>query len=126
MYQGQKIDEQTHTGLDLASLAHADVPAANSGVVVFADFLGIYGKLVVVDHGMGLMSLYSHLSGIGVKVGDEVHKGQVLGRTGTTGLAAGDHLHFGMLVHGIEVQPLEWLDPKWIRDNVTKRMTAVK
>jgi hypothetical protein len=126
MYQGQKIDEQTHTGLDLASLARADVPAANSGVVVFADFLGIYGKLVVVDHGMGLMSLYSHLSGIGVNVGDEVKKGQVLGRTGTTGLAVGDHLHFGILMHGIEVQPLEWLDPKWIRDNVTSRMTTAK
>ena len=124
MYQGQKIDEQSHTGLDLASLIHADVPAANNGIVVFSDFLGIYGKLVVVDHGMGLMSLYSHLSDIAVQTGEEVKKGQILGQTGTTGLALGDHLHFGILVHGLEVQPLEWLDPKWIRDNVLGRMTV--
>ncbi len=126
MYQGQKIDEQTHMGLDLASLTHADVPASNDGVVIFADFLGIYGNLVVVDHGMGLMSLYSHLSNIGTNVGTEVKKGQIIGQTGTTGLAVGDHLHFGILMHGIEVQPLEWLDPKWIRDNVTSRMKPAK
>ena len=122
MYQGQKIDEQTHMGLDLASLAHADIPAANNGMVVFAEFLGIFGNLVVVDHGQGLMSLYSHMSKIDVSVGDVVQKGQVLGQTGTTGLAAGDHLHFGMLMQGLEVQPLEWLDPKWIRNNITGRM----
>ncbi|MDR2696732.1 MAG: M23 family metallopeptidase [Deltaproteobacteria bacterium] len=122
MYQGQKIDEQTHMGLDLASLSHADIPAANDGVVVFTEFLGIYGNTVIVDHGQGLMSLYSHLSTIGVSVGSAVRKGHVLGQTGTTGLAVGDHLHFGMLLQGIEVQPLEWLDPKWIRDNITGRM----
>jgi len=120
-YQGQKVDEQTHMGLDLASLSHADIPAANNGIVVFCDFLGIYGNTVVVDHGQGLMSLYSHLSNIGVSVGDVVQKGQRLGQTGTTGLAVGDHLHFGILMQGIEVQPLEWLDPKWIRDNIEGR-----
>ncbi|MCL2123819.1 MAG: M23 family metallopeptidase, partial [Desulfovibrionaceae bacterium] len=124
MYQSQKIDEQTHMGLDLASLPHADIPAANDGIVVFAEFLGIYGNAVVVDHGQGLMSLYSHLSRIGVSVGDRVRKGQILGQTGVTGLAAGDHLHFGMLMQGLEVQPLEWLDPKWIRDNIVGRMKA--
>ena len=121
MYQGQKIDEQTHKGLDLASLTHADIPSANDGIVVFAEFLGIYGNAVVVDHGQGLMSLYSHMSEIGVSVGNTVRKGQILGQTGTTGLAVGDHLHFGMLVQGLEVQPLEWLDPKWIRDNIIGR-----
>ena len=122
MYQGQKIDEQTHMGLDLASLPHADIPAANDGVVIFTEFLGIYGNAVVVDHGQGLMSLYSHLSKTGVSVGDVVRKGEILGQTGTTGLAVGDHLHFGMLMQGLEVQPLEWLDPRWIRDNIAGRM----
>jgi murein DD-endopeptidase MepM/ murein hydrolase activator NlpD len=122
MYQGQKIDEQTHMGLDLASVLNADIPAANDGIVVFAEFLGIYGNAVVVDHGQGLMSLYSHLSKTGVLVGDVVRKGQILGQTGTTGLAVGDHLQFGMLVQGLEVQPLEWLDPKWIRDTILGRM----
>lgn len=122
MYQGQKIDEQTHMGLDLASLAHADIPAANDGVVIYAGFLGIYGNLVVIDHGMGLMSLYSHLSNISVVDGESMKKGQILGQTGTTGLAVGDHVHFGILMHGLEVQPLEWMDSKWIRDNVISRM----
>ena len=122
MYQGQKIDEQTHMGLDLASLPRADIPAANDGIVVFAEFLGIYGNTVVVDHGQGLMSLYSHMSAMGASVGDVVRKGHILGQTGVTGLAIGDHLHFGMLVQGLEVQPLEWLDPRWIRDNIAGRM----
>lgn len=122
VYQGKVIDSQWHMGFDLASLAHADIPAANNGRVVFTGSLGIYGNLVVVDHGMGLMSLYSHLSNIQVKVGDNVKKGDTLGQTGTTGMAFGDHLHFGMLVGGVEVTPLEWFDPKWIKDNVTSRM----
>ena len=121
-YQGQRVDEQTHMGLDLASLTHADVPAANDGKVVFADFMGIHGNIVVLDHGMGLMSFYSHLSNIAVQLDDLLKKGQILGQTGTSGMAFGDHLHFGMLMHGFEVQPLEWLDPKWITNNVTNRM----
>jgi murein DD-endopeptidase MepM/ murein hydrolase activator NlpD len=122
MYQGQKIDEQTHMGLDLASLPHADIPAANDGIVVFAEFFGIYGNAVIVDHGQGLMSLYSHMNTMDVSVGHVVRKGQILGQTGTTGLAVGDHLHFGILMQGVEVQPLEWLDPKWIREKVVERM----
>lgn len=122
VYGGKVVDEQTHLGLDLASLAMAAIPAANSGRVVFAGDLGIYGQLVVVDHGLGLMSLYSHMSEIAVPRGAEVKKGDVLGRTGTTGMAGGDHLHFGMLVSGVQVQPLEWLDPHWIKDNIMGRL----
>ena len=121
-HHGKTIDEQIHMGLDLASLPKADIPAANDGIVAFADFLGIYGNTVIVDHGQGLMSLYSHMSKMHVVVGEVVRKEQVLGQTGTTGLAAGDHLHFGMLLWGLEVQPMEWLDSKWIRDNIAGRM----
>lgn len=126
MYQGQKVDDQYHLGFDLASLQHADVPAANNGRVVFGGNLGIYGNVVIVDHGMGLMSLYSHLSDITVTAGTTVQKGDLVGHTGTTGMAFGDHLHFGMLVGGVEVTPLEWLDPKWIRDNVTGRLNPAQ
>ena len=111
-------------GQDLASVAHAPIPAANDGKVVFAEPLGIFGNLVVIDHGLGLMSLYSHLSEIHVKVGDVVQKGAIIAKTGSTGLAFGDHLHFGILVGGVEVTPLEWLDPKWIKDNITGRLNA--
>jgi murein DD-endopeptidase MepM/ murein hydrolase activator NlpD len=120
-FDGKKVDHQTHLGLDLASLAASPVPAANSGTVVFASELGIYGQCVIIDHGLGLQSLYSHLSSIGVTAGAKVSKGQIIGRTGATGMAGGDHLHFGILLNGIEVAPLEWLDQHWITDNFTTK-----
>lgn len=122
LYNGQKVDTQTHLGLDFASLAMAEVPAANGGRVVFAGHLGIYGNLVVVDHGLGLQTLYSHLSEIAATVGQHLKKGDVIGRTGATGMAGGDHLHFGVTVSGVQVQPVEWLDAHWIADNVTTRL----
>lgn len=114
--------EATHLGLDLASTARSPVPAGNNGTVVFADYLGIYGNLVVIDHGLGLQSLYSHLSEISVSVGQNVARGEIIGRTGASGMAVGDHLHFGILISGLEVSPIEWLDRKWIRDNITDRL----
>lgn len=123
-YQGKLVGESYHLGFDLASVRNDDVPAANSGRVIFSGDLGIYGNIVVIDHGLGLMSLYSHLNDSMVNAGDVVQKGQTIGHTGTTGLAFGDHLHFGIMVGGVEVTPLEWLDPKWIRDNITSRLEA--
>ena len=116
------MDEQTHLGFDLASLAQAPVECSNDGVVIFADYLGIYGNTVIVDHGLGLQSLYAHLSSFDVGVGDEVRKGQSLGRTGQTGLAGGDHLHFTMVLHGTQVNPIEWWDPAWVRKRVLSRL----
>jgi murein DD-endopeptidase MepM/ murein hydrolase activator NlpD len=120
VYQGKAVDTQVHVGFDLASTKLSPVPAANAGQVVFAAPLTIYGNAVIVDHGLGLQTLYAHLSSIDVKVGDKVTKGQELGRSGTTGLAVGDHLHFEVLVSGVSVTPIEWWDGKWIRDRVNK------
>lgn len=122
-YQGKQIDRQTHLGFDLASLAHSTVEAANDGVVTFAGYLGIYGNCVILDHGLGLFSLYGHLSSMEVEKGQSVSRGQSLGRTGKTGLAAGDHLHFTMLVQGTQVNPLEWWDDKWAREHLLDRLT---
>jgi murein DD-endopeptidase MepM/ murein hydrolase activator NlpD len=116
------IDHQTHLGIDLASTARAPVPAANAGKVVFAGDLGIYGNCVILDHGLGLQTLYGHLSQIDVQVGDSVAKGQAIGRTGTSGLAGGDHLHFDVLISGQQVNPIEWWDPSWINHNVTAKL----
>jgi len=121
-YRGEKIDHQTHMGVDLASIANAEVPAANSGRIVLAEFFGIYGKCVIIDHGLGLQSLYSHLNEISVAKGAEVKKGQIIARTGATGLAGGDHLHFGMIISGIQVSPVEWWDEHWIKDNVQQHL----
>ena len=121
-YEGKKVDEQTHLGIDLASVAQAPVPAANAGRVVHADYLGIYGQCVIIDHGLGLQSLYGHLSRIDVTAGEQVSKGQIIARTGATGLAGGDHLHFGIILSGLPVNPIEWWDPSWIMNNVSKKL----
>jgi len=118
LYEGKECDQQTHLGFDLASLALSPVEASNSGKVVFADFLGIYGNMVIVDHGLGLFSLYGHLSSLGVEVGQTVALRQELGQTGQTGLAGGDHLHFSMVLQGHQVNPIEWWDEEWVRKHV--------
>jgi murein DD-endopeptidase MepM/ murein hydrolase activator NlpD len=123
IYKGRKIDEQVHLGFDLSVTQHVAVAAANDGQVVYASDLGIYGNCVVLDHGYGLQSIYGHLSEIGVKVGDMVRKGQSLGRSGSTGLAGGDHLHFSMQVDGVQVNPVEWWDDHWIQDRIRSKLT---
>ena len=122
LYEGKKIDQQDHLGFDLASTKKAPVPAANSGVVVLAEYFGIYGNAVVIDHGYGLSSLYGHLSSMDVKVGDTVERGKTIGKTGATGLALGDHLHFTMMLAGLPVTPLEWWDGHWIHDRLALKL----
>ena len=124
VYNGEVVDKQTHMGYDFASTSHAAIPASNDGVVVFAGPLGIYGNCVVVDHGLGLFSLYGHLSEISVEKGAPVAKSETLGKSGTTGLAGGDHLHYAMLLDGNFVDPLEWFDPKWIAEHIEGKLQA--
>jgi murein DD-endopeptidase MepM/ murein hydrolase activator NlpD len=122
IYKGKKIDQQTHLGFDLAVGQHTPVPAANDGKVVWAAPLGIYGNCIVVDHGFGLQSIYAHLSEIAVKEGQMVKRGEAMGKSGSTGMAGGDHLHFSMQVDGVQVNPIEWWDQHWIHDHVFGRM----
>jgi Peptidase family M23 len=120
---GQKTANTAyHLGFDLSVTKRYPVEAANSGVVSFVGDLGIYGNAVIIDHGLGLSTLYGHLSSIDVKEGDQIKQRQILGKTGETGLAVGDHLHFGVYLQGVPVLPLEWWDPKWIRDHVTAKL----
>jgi len=121
-WEGKPIDTAYHLGYDLSVTKQTPVEAANSGTVAFTGDLGIYGNTVILDHGLGLFTLYSHLSAIDVKAGDAVAKRQILGRTGETGLAAGDHLHFGVYLDGVAVLPVEWWDQKWIDDNITPKL----
>jgi len=124
LYKDEEIDHAYHLGYDLSVTKHYPAEAANSGVVAFVGDLGIYGNTVILDHGLGLFSLYSHLSSIDVKTGDSISQGQVLGKTGETGLAVGDHLHFGVYLHGLAVLPVEWWDQKWINDNVLPKLNG--
>ncbi|MDZ7642159.1 MAG: M23 family metallopeptidase [Desulfurivibrio sp.] len=118
-YDGRQIDEQVHLGVDLASVRQAEIQAANHGIVAFADYLGIYGKTVIVDHGQGVFSLYAHLSQLASEVGQEVERGEKLGNSGATGMAGGDHLHFSMLINGVFVDPVEWWDRDWVDSQLT-------
>ena len=122
LHDGDEIDHQVHLGFDLASTANAPVLAANSGTVVYADFLGIYGNCVILDHGMGLQTLYAHLSSIDVSGGDVVSRDEQLGLSGRTGLAGGDHLHFATLLQGRPVTPVEWWDSHWIEDRILRKL----
>jgi murein DD-endopeptidase MepM/ murein hydrolase activator NlpD len=126
IYSGKKIDHQTHLGIDLASVANAPVPAANAGRVAFAGRIGIYGNTVIIDHGFGLFSLYSHLSSMSVTEEQILDKGNIIGRTGTTGMAGGDHLHFSILVHNTFVNPIEWWDGVWIENNITSKLAGIE
>ncbi len=122
VYKGDEVDKQVHLGYDLASTALAPVQAANAGRVVLAEYLGIYGNCVILDHGMGLQSLYGHLSTMDVQVGATVEQGQTLGRSGATGLAGGDHLHFTMLLGGQPVTPVDWWSPQWVEDRILRKI----
>jgi hypothetical protein len=122
IYHGQKIDEQTHLGYDLAVTQHVGVEASNDGRVVWAAPLGIYGNCIVVDHGYGLQTIYGHLSRIDVHEGDMVKRSQVMGLSGMTGMAGGDHVHFAMQLDGVQIDPKEWWDPHWIQDHIARRV----
>jgi murein DD-endopeptidase MepM/ murein hydrolase activator NlpD len=124
IYKQEAIDKAYHLGFDLSVTKHYPVEAANSGNVAFVGDLGIYGNTIIIDHGLGLFTLYSHLSSIDVKPGDAIKKRQIIGKTGDTGLAAGDHLHFGVYLDGVPVLPKEWWDEKWLRDNVYAKLQS--
>ena len=122
VYGGKDVDRQTHLGFDLARVVNSPIQAGNRGKVMHAGMLGIYGNTIIIDHGMGLQSLYAHLSSMAVNVGDMVEKGQEIGRSGMTGMAQGDHLHFTQLVNGQMVNPVEWWDAHWIEDRILRKL----
>ncbi len=122
IYHGKKVDQQVHLGFDLSDVQNAPVTAANDGRVVYAADLGIYGNCIVLDHGYALQSIYGHLHQIDVKPGDMVRKGQKMGIAGQTGLAGGVHVHFGMQIDGVQVNPREWWDEHWIKDRILSKL----
>jgi len=125
-YNGKQVDRQTHLGFDLSDVANGPVHAANSGRVVYAGDLGIFGNCVVLDHGYGLQSFYGHMQRIDVKVGDMVEKDGKLGIAGSTGLAEGVHVHFGMQIDGVQINPREWWDEHWIHDRILSKLMPEK
>jgi len=125
-YKGKQVSEAYHLGLDMASVKQARITPKNGGQVVYADYTGIYGNMPIISHGMGLYTLYAHCSNVNVHEGDYVKPNTVIANTGTTGSVLGDHLHFGVLVQGVDVRPQEWMDKQWIRLNITEVMKNAK
>ena len=126
IFQGDKIDEEWHLGIDWAKVKHTKVKTSNAGKIIFNSYLGIYGNTIVIDHTLGLASLYAHLSNSNVNLGQSVYRNSKLGNTGTTGAVLGDHLHFGILIQGIEVDPVEWMDKRWIKTRITDIIKLAK
>ena len=122
VYNGRKVDEQVHLGYDLAQTMNTPVKAANAGKIIYADRLGLYGNCVVIDHGYSLQSLYGHMSRITARVGDMVSKEQQIGVSGSTGMAFGDHVHFSMMIAGIQIDSKEWWDEHWIHDRILSKI----
>ena len=119
LYDGEQISESYHLGLDLASNAMASIKPQNGGEVVYSDYNGLYGNMPMIHHGLGLYTLYGHCSSLKVNSGEKTTKKEVIANTGKSGYAMGDHLHFGVLVQGIEVRPQEWMDKQWIKLNIS-------
>jgi len=125
-YKNKKISQAIHKGIDLAKIKRAKIYSNNTGRVVAARYIGIYGNTLIVYHKLGLYTLYGHTSVFKVKVGDVLRKGEVIARTGSTGAVFGDHLHFGVYVQGYAVNPIEWMDPRWIKLNITNVINGAK
>ncbi|HSL94268.1 MAG TPA: peptidoglycan DD-metalloendopeptidase family protein [Bacillota bacterium] len=102
-----------HSGIDIGGLPTGrKIVAADSGMVILADWFGGYGKTVIIDHGKGITTLYAHTSQILVKEGQTVAKGQVIAHVGSTGMSTGPHLHFEVRVKGTRVNPLDHVKPR--------------
>lgn len=117
-YGGNGVSESYHMGLDLASVKLGDIKTQNPAVVVYTGENGIYGQMPILHHGLGLYTLYGHCSSLNVNQDDLLKADSVIANTGMSGYAMGDHLHFGVLVQGVEVRPEEWMDTQWLNLNI--------
>ncbi|QOY51276.1 M23 family metallopeptidase [Candidatus Sulfurimonas baltica] len=125
-YKGKQVSEAYHLGLDMASNAMAEIKPQNGGEVVYADYNGLYGNMPIISHGLGLYTLYGHCSSLNINSGDTVKGGSHIANTGKSGYAMGDHLHFGVIIQGVEVRPAEWMDTTWMKLNISNIIKSAK
>jgi len=104
------IDAGFHKGIDIKAKNGAPLTAANAGVVVLAAPFKAHGRVVMIDHGQGVMTIYLHMQKILVRPGQRVAKGAVIGKVGSSGLATGPHVHWQVFVHSVPVNPIPWTE----------------
>jgi murein DD-endopeptidase MepM/ murein hydrolase activator NlpD len=109
-----------HTGVDLEAHMGTAVRSTADGIVLHAEWFGSYGKAVVVDHGNGLQTLYAHLSRFEVVPGQEIRRGDILGRSGATGRVTSPHLHYEVRMRGTPVNPYPFLRNTTVSDSSHK------
>jgi len=102
-----------HRGIDQTGELGEPIKAANGGIVLMAKNFKFHGKTILLSHGQGIGTIYIHMSEMDVEEGDVVKKKQIIGKVGSTGLATGPHLHWGLYVHGKAVDPVQWLEEKF-------------
>jgi murein DD-endopeptidase MepM/ murein hydrolase activator NlpD len=107
---GARPPSGSHSGVDLANAAGTRVEAPARGRVVLAEWMDGFGNVVLLDHGQGVYTYYLHMQSINIKVGQWAHPGRLLGLMGQEGVATGPHLHWSLVVSGVRVDPMEWVE----------------
>jgi len=125
-YKNEPISKAVHKGMDLAKIRHSKIYSSNYGKVVAEKYIGIYGNVEIIYHKLGLYTLYAHTSSYVKKVNDFVKRGDIIAITGSSGAVFGDHLHFGVYIQGVAVNPKEWMDPHWIKINILNVINQAK
>jgi murein DD-endopeptidase MepM/ murein hydrolase activator NlpD len=127
LYKDQPIGSALYTGYEIgASGGSSDIVAVADGVVTFSESFGIYGRVVALDHGLGLSTVYGSLDQAYVSRGETLRAGQRLGRMGTSGFARAPRLYFEVRIHGVPVVPDEWWENRWFFDHITEKVNEVK
>ncbi len=126
-YEGFDLGRYRREGYEFTmSGERSDVVAAASGIVVFSDNLGVYGRTLAIDHGLGLISIYAYLENVVVRQGERVTQGQKVAVAGGSGFSSGNKVYFELRVHGVPVDAREWWDKRWYYGHITAKINDVK
>ncbi len=126
-YENRRLGSALELGYEIKMPAtQRDVTAMNDGLVIFSDNIGIYGRTIGIDHGLGLVSIYAHLNASTVNKGDKVSKGQTIGEAGTTGLTQDLGVLIQLRLHGVPVDLVEWWDKDWYYNHIVEKINDVK
>lgn len=125
-FQDQSLGKSLQLGDEIRKPPNSEVEAANDGIVVFSDTLGFYGKTVIIDHGLGLVSIYARMGSVSAHEGDRIQKGESIGTGGESGFALFPQVYYEMRMQGISVDPREWWDPTWLDSQIQGKINEAK